>query len=65
MPRRLLVRLRLRLERSPLPLLDPVRLEIERELIDLTTPTVIAQARPVGVLVRDDARRIEDTFGIN
>lgn len=38
MHRRLLVRLRARLEVSPLPQTDPVRLELEAELIDLMTP---------------------------
>ncbi len=35
MPRRLLLRLKHRLDRSPLPLADPVRLELERELVEL------------------------------
>lgn len=33
MPRRILVRLLYRLDRSPLPMLDPVRLELEAELL--------------------------------
>lgn len=35
MPRRLLVRLFARLDRSPLRMTDPVRLALERELIEL------------------------------
>jgi hypothetical protein len=46
MPRRLLVRLALRLAKSPLPLLDPVRLDLEREIIDLMTPTSTVRVRP-------------------
>lgn len=37
MPRRLLTVLRSRLDRSPLPLTDPVRLELEAELVVLLT----------------------------
>jgi hypothetical protein len=61
MPRRLLVRLALRLAASPLPLLDEVRLDLERELIDLMTPTSTVRVGPVVIVVHEDAHGDYDT----
>lgn len=61
MPRRLLVRLRRRLDASYLRVSDPVRLELERELLDLMTPTVAVRRRPVVVFIHDDAHGDHDT----
>lgn len=51
MPRRLLVRLRRRLEASSLRMSDPVRLELERELLELMTPTIAGDDALTGAAV--------------
>ena len=61
MPRTLLLRLAARLAASPLPLLDAVRLDLERELADLLAATLRDHLRPV-VHVHHDARGDADTF---
>ena len=51
---RLLLRMLFRLEASPLPLRDPVRLKLERELSDLTPRVCVGVPMHV-VRVHDDA----------
>ena len=61
MPPRLLLRILFRLEVSPLPPDDPVRLELDRELTALTTRLVSGVPRHV-VRVHDDAQGDVDTM---
>ena len=44
-----------RLEASPLDRLDPVRLDLERELIDLIIPPSCVRMRPFVLVVHEDA----------
>ena len=58
----LLLRMLFRLEASPLPLRDPVRVKLERELSDLTTRACMGVPRHVVVRVHDDAQGDLDTM---
>ena len=58
MPRKLLVLLLRRLERSPLRTADRVRLDLERELIDFMASTPAERRLRLGIVV---ARHVERT----
>lgn len=51
MPRRLLSLLLYRLDRSPLPTADPVRLELEREVLELLVEAERCERAPVSGVV--------------
>ncbi len=53
MPRHLLVRLRRRLDASSLRISDPVRLDLERELVDLMAPATMREP-PLVIVIHTD-----------